>query len=272
MHGKIKNIFQIYYDEETYNLCDSRLHKLRNINPKFPQLYEFSPIYEYLSSISIDFNAYYGFLSPRFYSKTLVDIGDLLQIIERNDTSYDVYLCTSGWDQICYFMNSFEQGEYFHPGLISATNDFIEFAGLNISLDAMIGTLTNTVNSNYIVASGMYWNRWLGLAEKFVQFYQDVNNNYSSIRATTRYRNNPEMAVFLQERLHQFLLWNFQYNVISIDTTQTGPMLNAMFDDTASNRVLLRACDVLKSELLNGFDLGLMDAYLKLRSVIKKKI
>ena len=64
------NIYQIYYDKQTYEMLDKGFLPLDNSNSPRPDWFEFWPIRKFLKETPLNEDSWYGFLSPKFVLKT----------------------------------------------------------------------------------------------------------------------------------------------------------------------------------------------------------
>ena len=65
----VTNIFQIYYDDDSYDKLEMGFIPLDNSDGR-PDWYEFWAILNYLKNNKLEDGEWYGFLSPRFSEKT----------------------------------------------------------------------------------------------------------------------------------------------------------------------------------------------------------
>ncbi len=81
-----------------------------------PDWYEYWPIRKFLLRETLDEDAYYGFLSPKFALKTNLSAGAVRQFIDAADGA-DVLLFSPSIHNTAYYWNVFDHGEAEHPGL-----------------------------------------------------------------------------------------------------------------------------------------------------------
>ncbi|QWD90899.1 hypothetical protein [Polynucleobacter sp. MWH-Braz-FAM2G] len=173
----MNNIFihQIFYDDISKNSLDPQLIPLDNTNGP-SDWFEFYPIMDFLQKTKLQEDAWYGFLSPKFQQKTGIPAFELINIIYRYATHANVAIFSPAWDQLAYFKNPFEQGEFAHPGLLEISQQFINEISLNIDLTKLVTYSSTSVFSNFIIAKPEYWNKWLHIAEQFYKFSQEKNS------------------------------------------------------------------------------------------------
>lgn len=133
-------------------------------NPR-PDWYEYGPIRHYLLTQTLDEDACYGFFSPKFCSKTQLNLGEVQAFVQAHAASTDVFLFSPQPDMGAFFLNVFEQGETFDPGLIAAYSAFLDHIGRPAPLRQLVMDSRQTVFSNYFIARPAFWREWLKLNE-----------------------------------------------------------------------------------------------------------
>lgn len=264
-------IYQIFYDEVTKQCLDPGFIPLDNIKNERPDWYEFWPILNYLNSSQLDSNAWYGFFSPRFGEKTGLTSKVIRDFIANNKNS-DVVLISYAWDQLAYFKNPFEQGEYWHPGLIDLSQEFFNYINININLKQLVTSSYSSVFSNFIIAKPKFWSRWRLLANLFFQFVEKAID--SDINATTSYfikEKQVPMKTFIQERFSSVILSDDEFNVALFDSSYSDPVFEYLFDNDYLTRKKLQACDFLKLQYNLSDDMDYLDMYHKVRQSIRLK-
>lgn len=268
------NIYQIYYNNESFEMLDPGFVPLDNTNGD-PSWFEFSAISSFFHKNETSNNSYYGFLSPKFYGKTGLSSEDLFARIQNVSDDTEVILINVAWDQIAYFLNPFEQGEYWHPGLIEITNSFLRNININFDVSKYYGHSFNTVFANFIIAKPKFWHKWLDIAERLRVFYNDKNSPLSSqLKSGGKYFLNGhqvQMKVFIQERIASLILASNPFVVSLIDISNSYPIYNVLFKDIPKLRNMLNACNDIKilQSLYNDDDLR--SAYWSLRKLIQLK-
>ena len=250
-------IRHIFYNEETLSQKPSSFIPLDNIDGD-KSWYEFWPILNFLKNTKLEENVFYGFFSPRFTFKTGFPSESVINAVRNNDDK-DVVLFSFAWDQLCYFINPWEQGEVVHPGIRKATQDFLNSIGLDIKISKLVTSRKNSVFSNYVVAKKSYWDRWKALATQFYTYSDKLNKETSLLK--TKYGNRElPMKVFMQERFPSILLANKEFSTVNIDVNKaiTGPF----FINSPENKYLLEECDRIKNDIIEtGLSKHLIDEF-----------
>jgi hypothetical protein len=179
-----------------------------------------------------------------------------------------VALFSPGWDQLAYFLNPFEQGDVWHPGLMAASQEFVNKYQSEIDLNALVSDTSSSVFSNYIVAKKEFWIQWRKIAEHFFEYVenrteQQVATFYGSLE------NKFPMKTFIQERLATLILSTNAFNVLSPDQSFSAPIFTRLFPDDVKTRRLLQACDLMKTKYRESKDERYLEMYWRIRGDIQ---
>jgi hypothetical protein len=183
---------------------------LDNTANERPDWYEYWPIRRYLLGSPLEENTLYGFLSPRFKSKTNLSARALYAFLDRAAApAPDVVLLSPSLHLTAYHLNVFRYGEACHPGLIATAGAYFERIGARTDLTQLITHSGNEVYSNYFLAKPRFWRAWLELTEPLFAMAESPSDELgAALRRTTSYRgeHNVQMKVFIVERMATFLL------------------------------------------------------------------
>ena len=265
------HVYQIFYDEQSLERLDPGFIPLDNRGSQKPDWYEMWPIREFLTreAVSLNPDHWYGFLSPKFGQKTGLTSENLHGFLNNLDPSIDALLVTTGWDQMAFFLNPFEQGEFWHPGLIDETTRFLEFASLPIKIEALIGTPRNAVFSNFIIAKPRFWQNWLSIMNQYVAFVDSVEKVAGlSMTDYGHHGHRAPMKAFIQERLTSLLLMSQNFNVVSLDNSLFADFMKPLFSESPETKTKLLALNTLKNEFKASKDPLYLEAFFKLRQSI----
>lgn len=269
-------IYQIYYNEDTKKLLDKSFLPLNNSNNLRPDLFEFWPIYNFLQTNHLEPGKFYGFISPKFKQKLGCDGFSLINKLYKCDIGSDVILFSPGFDQICFFLNAFVQGEFHHPGLLNTSQLFFETVNYPPhSLASAIGTSKNTAYSNFFVAKSNFWTEWLRIAHRLYNESEDSNSelfymlNQHGAYVSSGY--DAKMKIFIHERIVSFILMfqeNFSVDVVPAD--RNFPLFNSLYNPNSDLHSILLACDTLKRTYLKTTNDIHLSAYHSLINYIKQ--
>jgi predicted O-linked N-acetylglucosamine transferase (SPINDLY family) len=201
-------LFQICYTEETLQSIPAGFGVLDNLSNERPDWREFWPMRNYLMNHSLEDDVFYGFFSPRFSYKTAIDFEKISEFALQNGADNDVLIFSPFWDLNSLFLNSFEQGDFFHPGLMACSQQFIQVVGHDLRLSELVMHGDNTAFCNYFIAKKKFWLHWLELGEKLFQSAEAEGTALAhALNQNTIYSHDllPQ-KIFVQERLVNMLL------------------------------------------------------------------
>jgi hypothetical protein len=201
-------ILQIYYDARTRGLVDPGFEPLDNSPNERPDWYEYWPIRAFLRSATLADADYYGFLSPRFAAKTGLAGERVKEFIDRAGDA-DVVTFSPFPEHSACFLNLFEQGEVFHPGLGALAARFCASLDPGLRLDRLVTHSRNAVLANYFVARPRFWRRWHAVLEHCFGLAETPGALlHAELNATTVHHGQakPQMKIFLLERAASLLL------------------------------------------------------------------
>ena len=268
-------IHQIFYDQATRARLEPGYLPLDNTENLRPDWYEFWVMLKYLRGRDLDNDAWYGFLSPRFRDKTGYDAKTVFDIVRQSDTTSDVVLLSHGWDQIAYFLNVFEQGEVWHPGITRLARQFLDHIGFAADLSTMVMHSTTAVLSNQVVAKARYWREWRAIAEKFWDYVEHDPTADPLMRGSVAYGTAESQApfkAFVQERLASIVLATGRFRVNCADASHWAPIYTRLFHDDPGTRQALRRCDLLKQHYTASGDVRYLQQYHETRRGITLRV
>jgi len=203
------HIYQILNHYTPRQDLDPGFGVLDNSANERPDWFEYWPIRRFLLNESLNEDAFYGFLSPKFQHKTNLSAMLVRDFIGRSADETDVFLFSPSIHNSAYFLNVFEHGEWEHPGLAAAAVGFFARLGRPLDLDAFITDSRNTVHSNFFVATPRFWRAWLAVTERLFAIAEAADDPLGEVlrRPTTyRGRTDVQMKIFLMERIATWLL------------------------------------------------------------------
>lgn len=205
-------LFQICYDAESRAAVDPAFEPLDNAASERPDWFEYWPIRRFLRGTPLEEHAYYGFFSPRFYAKTHLRGAQVREFLGTAGGA-DVVTFSPHPCHCACFINVFDQGEAFYPGIYATVAAFLRDVDPSFSLDTFVTHSRNTVFSNFFVARPPFWRRWLDLCERLYAHAEAPDSPlYAELGIRHEYRKEggPAMSVqrkvFVLERLVSYLL------------------------------------------------------------------
>lgn len=239
-------IFQIFYDDRSKSQLDDGFIGLDNVSAQVDGWYEFSPIFNYLELNSLADDVWYGFLSPKFKSKTGCDSDYVYDFLRRVPNEAEVAIFSPGWDQLSYFLNPWEQGEVWHPTIAQITEEFLVATHRKANLKSVVTDLTTAVFSNYFIAKKRFWMAWLDIAKDFKQFVGNHADYNAQLISYGNPNNKAPMKTFVQERLASYLLASGNYVSVASKRSHAQPVMRRLFPYGEADRKLFLLCDQFK--------------------------
>jgi len=201
------HLYQIVYNDQTFDGADPNYPLLDNRSNERPDWYEYWPIRRFLINEKLDENTFYGFFSPKFSQKTFLSLSDVEKFVREHAFNADVVIFSPQPDMGSFFLNVFEQGELFDPGLIQAYSNFLKSINCNFNINDLVMDSRQIIFSNYFVARPKFWYQWLKLNEALFICCEDSSNPLSyDLTVPTTYPGEAQRKVFMQERAASYLL------------------------------------------------------------------
>lgn len=202
------HLYQIAYSPATLAAVQPGFLALDNVANPRPDWYEYEPIRRFLLERPLDEQAFYGFFSPKFTAKTLLDAAAARAVVLQAAASgADVVLFSPQPDMGAFFLNVFEQGEACDAGLIDAYEAFLAHIGRPLALRSLTMDARHVVFSNYFVARPAFWREWLALNEALWAVCEGPPTPLQqALTQPTTYPGQAQRKVFLQERAASLLL------------------------------------------------------------------
>ncbi|HEY8027096.1 MAG TPA: hypothetical protein VIF60_21325 [Burkholderiaceae bacterium] len=257
MQSQRARLYQIAYSDETWASVPKDFLALDNRANLRPDWAEYWPIRNFLLSETLDENALYGFVSPRFAEKLLCTAADIADFVASLPQDVDVAAFSPYFDFRVMFRNVFEQGEFFHPGLFDLSQRaFAEFIpGLN--LHELTMSASNTIYCNYFAAKPHFWRKWLALGERIYSMAE--SSKHPAAPALNRgyaHRGANQAKVFVMERMVSLLLAREKTCKVALFGETT---LSDIFPEATAE--LLQRLEVLKTRSLQGDPRALHEFY-----------
>ncbi len=213
------SLHHIAYSPETLAQVPAQFMVLDNRANARPDWREYWPMRQHLLQHTLEDDVFYGFFSPRFSHKTGLDHEKIRDFVHRHGQQHDVLIFSPFWDLCSFFPNPFEQGEFFHPGLLECMQAFADHASLGLDLAGQVMHSDNTVFCNYFIAKKRFWLRWLELGEQLFGVAESGQGPLAKLLLTeTRYSEQflPQ-KIFVQERLVNLVLASGEFRSKAID-------------------------------------------------------
>jgi hypothetical protein len=259
------NIFRIHDDEATKRSIDPGFLEMENTGNARADWCEYWPIRHYFLNNVINEDELYGFFSPGFFEKTSLTSAQIGEFI-NNNPDRDVYTFSPSIQDAACYLNVFEQGNFFHPGLVGVANAFLSLIQLPVDLDVLVMDFRTMVYGNDIVAKPVFWRTWFELTEKIFGLAEDEQNAFSEKLNSLSIDGTPVgMKVLLVERIASLVLAldktlkiaNFDVSKMPCSNQAYSPFLHVM-----------PSLDGLKSAYLRTQDRSYLEGFFNSRKKI----
>ena len=200
-------LFQICYTDDMRQQTPPGFTALSSLAAGRPDWREFGPIRDHLMHHVLEDDVFYGFFAPHM-SGQMLDAEKIRDFVQQHGQDHDVLIFSPFWDLNSLFVNSFVQGDFFHPGLLDCSQAFARSAGLDLRLAELVMHGDNTAFCNSFVAKKRFWLHWLELGEKLYRSAEQGEGALTqSLNQNTVYSHDPlPQKIFVQERLVNMLL------------------------------------------------------------------
>jgi hypothetical protein len=201
------SVYQICYSPETRKTLDPGFLVMDNCANGRPDWREYHPIRTRLLAGALDEERFYAFLSPKFGDKTGLSATQVHAFIDAHAEA-DVVLFSPFPELQAIFLNTFLQGEHFHPGLLVTADTFLGQIGVDLDLRAFVTDSSCSVFSNFFAAKPRFWREWLTVNERLFSLAEQRGTLGKLLRRPARYRDGEhvEFKIFLQERTADLLM------------------------------------------------------------------
>ena len=174
-----------------------------------PDWFEYWPIRKFLQNESLDEEAFYGFLSPKFKYKTNLSAAAAHEFVGQDTRTTDVVLLSPSIHLTAYHWNVFVYGDTVHPGLMKVADQFFRRIGQPTNLHALVTNSRNEVYSNYMIGKPKFWRAWLEITEELFTLAESPEDPVGAeLRKPTLYRGDKgvQMKIFIMERIATWIL------------------------------------------------------------------
>ena len=198
-------IFQIYYEPSQVKELDPDLILCDNTVNDKPELREWHVWQREHAARQADDCNLYGYLSWRYKEKLNLSGKEITDWILANP-GYDVYLINPCILNEAVFINSWEQGDIWHPNISDVGNTFLHKLGYeDYDVKSVVIDRNSNTYANYFVASKKFWQNFMEFTGKlFTEAEKD--SEFSDMvfgSGKSNYSRDPSLPnfTFLIERL-----------------------------------------------------------------------
>jgi hypothetical protein len=101
-----------------------------------------------------------GFFSWKFGQKMDIDF-ERVQGFVHSAPGMDCYIFSHGVSQVAYFLNVWQQGEFWHSGMTAKAEALLSKIGYPLDLSKSVDYHLTTAYSNYWIGSPRFWRAYL---------------------------------------------------------------------------------------------------------------
>jgi hypothetical protein len=203
------HIFQILNHYTPRQDLDPGFGVIDNSSNERPDWFEYWPIRKFLLNEPLDEDAFYGFFSPKFKTKTNLTAAQVAEFIRHCGPATEVILFSPSIHTGAQFLNVFQHGDDGHPGLLATSKALLKRINRRTDLDELVTDSRNTVHSNYFVAKPRFWREWLAINEQLFAIAEAGADKLGrALTAYTSYRGRTDvqMKIFVMERIATLIL------------------------------------------------------------------
>lgn len=198
-------IFQIYYEPSQIDQLDPDLIPCSNVDNTNPELREWHVWHRDHEQRQNDNCELYGYLSWRYRDKLGLSGRQILDWIAANP-GYEVYLINPCILNEAVFINSWEQGDIWHPNISKIGNLFLEKLGYeDYDVKSVVIDRHSNTYANYFVATKKFWNDFMAFTHKLFSEAETDPEFDEMVFGTggSQYNRDPSLPnfTFLIERL-----------------------------------------------------------------------
>jgi len=264
-------IYQICYSAETMEKIPNGFLLLDNLKNQRPDWREYWAIRNFLINNNLSDDTLYGFFSPKFSQKTNLDFKKIQDFLLLKYKGEDVVSFSPFWDLMGVFKNTFEQGDFFHPGLMEVCQNFADEHLCGIDVKGAVTHSGNTIFCNYFLAKKSFWKEWLAMGEKLFHLSETQESGLAvRLNEVTNYgAERVPMKVFVQERVATIcLLINKNFKCLNYNSFDIGSS-TTMFNTFRSESIL---SDALKRIFTETGHQVYLDEFYNIRNNIIGKL
>lgn len=198
-------IYQIYYEQSQVDKLDPDLIACSNVDNTHPELREYHVWRREHQRCQSDDCELYGYLSWRYKEKLGLTGKEILDWIDNNP-GYDVYLINPCILNEAVFINSWEQGDIWHPNISVAGNTFLQKLGYkDYDVKSVVIDRNSNTYANYFVGTKKFWEDFMQFIGKMFSESEKDPEFHDMVFGTGRsnYARDPSLPnfTFLIERL-----------------------------------------------------------------------
>jgi hypothetical protein len=159
----VVKIHQIYYLDSQRPFLDPAFIPYDNRENARPQWAEYHVFQKEYAARPCPDGEYLGYFSWKFGAKTRLSGRRFIKFIAESPGA-DVYFVNPYPLHGRLFKSVWEQGEFYHPGILRFSESIIRRAGYAFDLTSLVNDDSSLLFCNYWVGNNTFWNRYMRFA------------------------------------------------------------------------------------------------------------
>lgn len=209
-------IFQICFEPKQIHDVDPLLTPFDNTSNERPELREYHSFERIIKEGVADELDAWGVFGPRWHEKMRYDSFEMHKAIRENPDA-DVWIFNHARVVNALTHNQWEQGEFWHKGIIAVTKKAFESAGYDPSYIDRI-TVETTCYCSYFVAKKDFWLRYIDFIRDIKSALESLDEEHKLLyQSSANYARDKNLNLFpfIVERLFSTFLLMDKFNVYS---------------------------------------------------------
>ena len=201
-------LHQIWYRDEHKSELDPNLLSWDNRENLRPEWCEYWVMRQAARDFEHNFGDLTGFFSWKYRQKLNLEFSQIKSYIEAYPGA-DCYIFSPAVFQVAYYLNVWQQGEEWHPGITQKAQNLLHDLGYDIALENTIDHHLTIAYCNYWIGNRVFWSEYLKFMDGVFQYIEsalanDQHNLWDVVHGThggERYVKHLPIIPFLIERL-----------------------------------------------------------------------
>lgn len=169
-------IHQIWYRDEHEAALDPNLLSWDNRENQRPEWCEYWVMRQAAQDFDKNFGELTGFLSWKYRQKLNIESSQIKAYIEAYPGA-DCYIFSPAVFQVAIYLNVWQQGEEWHPGITRQAQVMLQELGYQINLENSIDHHLTTAYGNYWIAGRTFWIKYLEFMDGVFHYIESALDN-----------------------------------------------------------------------------------------------
>ena len=172
---KIK-LYQIWYRDEQESVLDPNFVPWDNRNNEHPEWCEYWVMRQAAQNFDDNFGDLTGFFSWKFREKLNISYSQIKGFVEAYPNG-DCYVFSPATFQAAFYLNTWQQGEEWHPGITHKAQTVLRNVGYHIDLKNSIDHHLTTAYCNYWIANKSFWKKYLKFMDGVFNYLESIHED-----------------------------------------------------------------------------------------------